>query len=84
MVDISGDNVSPLLEECRHCGEPLDAESIVDVPAVEAGAGGARPVPTCENCGTRLSDDALDAQGEDLDGCRSCEPDADESPAAGE
>lgn len=72
LVDIAGDTVAPLLEECRRCGVPIDGDSVVDVPLLEATTEDGDVV--CDDCGERWADGAFDGMIDELGGCPDCKP----------
>lgn len=76
LVDIADDRISPLLEECRHCGAPVDESSVIDVPLTATARDRADADAVCDNCGDRWEDADFRTVIDELGGCPSCKPDA--------
>lgn len=74
LVDIADDTVVPLVDECRHCGLPMEAASVVDVPVLQAGDDEVDATVVCDNCGERWEDGDVRNVIDELGSCPSCKP----------
>lgn len=74
LVDIADDSITPILEECRHCGVQIDRSSVVDVPLIGADLDEEADAVVCDNCGERWEDVDLGIVIDELDGCPTCNP----------
>lgn len=82
LVDIADDTVTPLVDECRHCGVQIDGSSVVDVPLIGADRDEGEDAVVCDNCGEHWEDVEFVIVIDELGGCPTCKPTVYESLSA--